>query len=72
MVKFGLKAYIPDFHNCSMEFLKQILYGSKEMLHKSQVTLVDVPKWKEFKVRLFYDVVIKDEKFEKYLPDLKV
>ena len=55
-----------------MEFLKQILYGAKDMLHKSQVTLVDVPKWKEFKVRLFYDVVIKDEKFEKYLPDLKV
>ena len=71
LVKFGLKIYIPDYRNCSMEFMKQILYGSKEQLLKENVQIVNVPKWKEFKVRTFYDAVIKDKRFEKYLPDLK-
>ena len=71
IVDYGLKTYIPDYRNCSMEFIKQILYGSKEQVLKENVQIVNVPKWKEFKVRLFYDVVIKDERFEKYLPDLK-
>ena len=71
LVNYGLKIYIPDYRNCSMEFMKQILYGSKEQLLKVDVTIVNVPKWKEFKVRIFYDAVIKDPRFEKYLPDLK-
>ena len=71
LVNYGLKIYIPDYRNCSMEFLKQILYGSKEPLCKEKVIMVNVPKWKEFKVRIFYDAVIKDERFEKFLPDLK-
>ena len=53
-----------------MEFLKELLYGSKLMLKKDAVCMVDVPKWEEFKVKDFYNKVYHLEKFKVYLPEL--
>ena len=52
-----------------MEFLRQLFYGAKEMISKTKVSLVDVPKWSEFNVETVYQEVYKDERFTKYLPE---
>ena len=57
LFKYGLKAYLPRYRFCSMEFLRQLLYGTKEIVYKDKIALVDVPKWHEFNIRDVYDVV---------------
>ena len=60
---YGLKMYLPEYRYCSMDFLRQILFGSKTLLTKKYILLVDVPRWDEFNVRTFYDNIKKSSKF---------
>ena len=53
LFKFGLKAYLPSYRACTMEYLRQLLYGSKIIVYKNY-THVDVPKWPEFNVKDVY------------------
>ena len=53
LFKFGLKAYLPSYRACTMEYLRQLLYGSKTIVYKN-FTQVDVPKWPEFNVKDVY------------------
>ena len=71
LFKYGLKCYVPAYYYCSLEFLRQALFGSKILIEKKEVLPVDVPRWDEFKVKNFYDNIKHDERFKKYLPDLK-
>ena len=45
MFKYGLLAYLPAYRFCSMDFLRELLFGSKKIIYKKDVNLVDVPKW---------------------------
>lgn len=71
LFKYGLKMYLPEYRNCNIEFLRQILFGSKSLLTKKQILMVDVPRWDEFHVRKFYDNIKHLPKFQAYLPDIK-
>ena len=57
LFKFGLVAYLPSYRACTMEYLRQLLYGSKIIVYKKNVNLVDVPKWGEFKVKAVFEEV---------------
>ena len=47
--------YLPSYRLCSMEYLRQLLFGSKKMIYKNKVIVVDVPKWREFNVQTVYE-----------------
>ena len=53
-----------------MEFLRQVLFGKKQIFEKTALRIVDVPRWDEFNVKNFYDHVKNDKRFQNYLPDL--
>ena len=68
--KYGLKASLPSYRYCNLDFLRQLLFGSKKYIKKANIRVVDVPKWAEFKAKDFYKTVIQDKRFKDYLPDL--
>ena len=63
LFKFGLKAYLPSYRSCTMEYLRQLLYGSKLIVYKDKFTKVDVPKWSEFNVMNVYKQVHEKKQF---------
>ena len=71
LFKYGLKCYLPGYRYCSMEFLKQLLHGTKRILYKSEAHLVDVPRWHEFTINTVYPIVCNEVLFKDYLPDYK-
>ena len=52
-----------------MHFLRQVLHGTKQLLHMTAVRQVTVPKLKEFNSQQLYEQALQDEKTRDYLPD---
>ena len=47
------------------------MYGSKTVVTKTQIKLVDVPRWPEFAPEKVYKKFYAVEEFKKYLPEYK-
>ncbi len=71
ILSFEGQYYLPPYDECSMEFIREALAGKKKLLKNSQVVLVEVPRYKEFKVMNLYDSALKDDQLKMFLPDKK-
>ena len=50
------------------DFLKEVLAGEKQLLKKSEVNEITVPKYDEISVTALYPHFAKDEEFLSYFP----
>ena len=66
---FSLQFYLPDETVMNKDFIKQVFAGEKQLLKKTEVDYVTVPKYEELSVKALYPQFSKDAKFNAYFPD---
>ena len=55
--------------NSSLDFLKQVFAGEKNLLEKSEVNEISVPEYEELSVRRIWPEFAKDAAKLQYFPD---
>ena len=51
------------------DFLKQVLAEEKQLLRKSEVSFIEVPRYEELSVKALWPQVSDDDDVAKYFPD---
>ena len=49
-----MQYYLPDETVVTKDFLKQVLAGEKDLLHRSNVNEINVPQYEELSVKALY------------------
>jgi hypothetical protein len=61
--------HLPNFDDCSLEFLREVLSGRKKLFRLKDVSIAVVPRYEEFNCDLLYRQALEDENAKRYLPD---
>ena len=64
-----MQFYLPDEAVVTKDFLKQVLAGEKDLLHRNDVNEISVPQYEELSVKALYPMFAKDAAFIRYFPD---
>lgn len=61
--------HLPPYDECSMEFMRDVLKGTKKLLHNRDVTPVTVPRLREFNAGQLYEMALNDSGARVFLPE---
>lgn len=82
ILKFAVRGFEPGFYHFNLvqkhilpieyyskDYLKAVLSGKKKLLDKSDVRLLNCPRYDEVSVKQLYDIVMEDREVAMYFPD---
>lgn len=61
--------YCPPERNCSLNFLRSVFLGEKNLVQKANIQTITVPKYKEFSVKAAMAAIKTDDDIRYYFPE---
>lgn len=61
--------HLPTFDECSLDFIREVIAGRKELIKLRDICPVNVPRFHEFNADKLYNHAIAAKKLRKFLPD---
>ena len=63
--------YLPEKRHCTLNYLKGILSGAKEVFANHEIRPINVPRFKGLSLKTVYEFARNHPRMQKYLPDMQ-